>query len=93
MSGLEDEALYKKGHDKDLDRKFAQYKKNNIWAGDGYQEALTDNEVRILGKLWRKERMNPKKIQTQEVIKLVARFSYVYYFMNQIHDLYRFFKP
>ena len=75
MNGLEDEALYKKGHDKDLDRKLAQYKKMNIWAGDGYLEALTDNEVKNMGELWRKERMNPGKIKTQEVIKLVKLAS------------------
>ena len=28
-----------------------------------------------MGKLWRKERMNPGKIQTQEVIKLVELTS------------------
>ena len=66
-----DKLLYKKGLNKELDRKFAQYKKKNIWAGDGHLEALTDIEVKILGKLWRKERMTPGKIQTQEVIKLV----------------------
>ena len=71
LEGVEDKLLYKKGLNKELDRKFAQYKKKNIWAGDGYLEALTDIEVKILGKLWRKERMTPGKIQTQEVIKLV----------------------
>ena len=71
FEGVEDKLLYKKGLNKELDRKFAQYKKKNIWAGDGHLEALTDIEVKILGKLWRKERMTPGKIQTQEVIKLV----------------------
>ena len=66
-----DKLLYKKGLNKELDRKFAKYKRKNIWAGDGHLEALTDIEVKILGKLWRKERMTPGKIQTQEVIKLV----------------------
>ena len=71
LEGVEDKLLYNKGLNKELDRKFAQYKKKNIWAGDGHLEALTDIEVKILGKLWRKERMTPEKIQTQEVIKLV----------------------
>ena len=46
-------------------------KKKNIWAGDGHLEAMADFEVKILGKLWWKERMTPRKIQTQEVIQLV----------------------
>ena len=71
FEGVEDKLLYKKGLNKELDRKYAQYKKKNIWAGDGHLEALTDIEVKILGKLWRKERMTPGKIQTQEMIKLV----------------------
>ena len=71
LEGAEDKLLYKKGLNKELDSKFAQYKKKNIWAGDGYLDALTDIEVKILGQLWRKERMTPGKIQTQEVIKLV----------------------
>ena len=71
LEGVEDKLLYKKGLNKELDTKFSQYKKKNIWAGDGHLEALTDIEVKILGKLWRKERMTPGKIQTQEVIKLV----------------------
>ena len=71
LEGVEDKLLYKKGLNKELDRKFAQYKKKNIWAGDGHLEALTDIEVKILGKLWRKERMTTGKIQTQEVIQLV----------------------
>ena len=71
LEGAQDKLLYKKGLNKELDSKFAQYKKKNIWAGDGYLDALTDIEVKILGQLWRKERMTPGKIQTQEVIKLV----------------------
>ena len=75
LEGVEDKLLYKKGLNKELDRKFAKYKRKNIWAGDGHLEALTDIEVKILGKLWRKERMTPGKIQTQEVIKLVELTS------------------
>ena len=80
MNGSEHKDLYRKGHDKDLDRKFALYKKKNIWAGNAYLETLTEDEIKIMGKLWRKERMTPKKIQTKEVITLMARISNVYYF-------------
>ena len=44
LEGVEDKLLYKKGLNKELDRKFAQYKKKNIWAGDGHLGALTDIE-------------------------------------------------
>ena len=71
LVGVEDKLLYKKGVNKEVVRKIAQYKKKNIWAGDGHLEAMADFEVKILGKLWWKERMTPRKIQTQEVIQLV----------------------
>ena len=88
MKESKDEPIYRKGLDEDLDQKYAQYKKKNIWAGNAYHEILTKNEIKILGKLWRKERMTPKQIQVHEMIMLMARISFVHNFFRTKSMIY-----
>ena len=65
---------YCKGENPDLDKKYAQYKKLNIFAGLAVDNALSDKEGDILVKLWCKERLNPQKLYVHEVVALV-KFS------------------
>ena len=65
---------YCKGENPDLDKKFAQYKKLNIFAGSAVDNALSDKEGDTLVELWCKERMNPRKLDVREVLALV-KFS------------------
>ena len=78
MIGL-DESLYVKGLNRKLDLKFAQYKKVNLFAGRGIDEALSDKEGNTLINLWRKERMVPRKLRFRDVSTLVE-------FMERILD-------
>ena len=74
MSSLTPNDLYKEGICKDLDKKLRDYKKMRIWQGDAITYELTDNEVDVLAKLWRKERNTPSKITVDEATTLVVVF-------------------
>ena len=65
---------YCKGDNPELDKKFADYKKVNVFAGLAVDKALTDNEGDILVELWLKERTTPRKLYVHEVLTLV-KFS------------------
>ena len=67
MSELISSRLYKPGVDEELDRKLSRYRKLRIWHGEAYTNSLTENEVDIMVKLWRKEKRTPWKLLTSEV--------------------------
>ena len=67
MSKLISSGLYKPGIDEELDRKLSRYRKLRIWHAEAYTKALTDSEVDIMVKLWRKEQRTPWKLLTSEV--------------------------
>ena len=56
MKGLEEKTRYRKGDNVELDRKFALYKKVNLFAGPAYHAALSYNESKALIKLDTKAR-------------------------------------
>ena len=62
---------YCKGKDLELDKKYAQYKKVNIFAGSAVDKALSDKEGDLLVALWLKERSNPRKLYVHQVSALV----------------------
>ena len=59
MAGLEEKTRYRVGDTPELDEKFAQYKKVNLFAGLAYHEALSKKEAKALIKLWGKARRVP----------------------------------
>ena len=65
---------YRKGKNKELDFKYSQYKKVNLFAGRAYHEALSSEEADALIKLWNKERKLPWTLTMHDVIKL-AEFT------------------
>ena len=62
-----------KGDNKELDRKYEQYKKMRLWWGSSYCVALSNEDIDIMAKLWNKE-MTPSKLTVDDVSKLVAGF-------------------
>ena len=51
--------FYVEGQNPILDKKFAAYKKMNIWAGYGLSAALRGDEVDTIIDLWKKENRCP----------------------------------
>ena len=74
MIGPDKDELYKKGRDPILDKRYMQYKKLKIFAGDAVNEALSDKEGDMLVTLWCKENVKPWRMTTQE-IKQIVEFS------------------
>ena len=56
MKGLEEKTRYRKGDNVELDRKFALYKKVNLFVGLAYHNALSYDESKALIKLDTKAR-------------------------------------
>ena len=56
MKGLDEKTRYKVGDNPQLDRKFALYKKVNLFTGEAYHDALSQEEAKVLIKLWGKAR-------------------------------------
>ena len=72
MSELNSSGLYKLGVDEELDRKLSRYRKLRIWHGEAYAKSLTESEVDIMVKLWRKQQRTPWKLRTSEVETLMV---------------------
>ena len=51
------------------------YKKLSVWSGPAISEALTEEEIKIMVTLWRKEKQTPWKLSVQDVSTLVAGLS------------------
>ena len=62
---------YRKGENKELDLRFSQYKKVNLFAGKAYHAALSPGEADILLELWNKEQKLPWTLTVQDVTKHV----------------------
>ena len=71
MDGLRKPVLYRKGEDINLDIAFSRYKRMRLWAGGALTEALTQNEIDTLVKLWKKAKLSPRKLCVEDVQKLV----------------------
>ena len=72
MSGSDEALLYKKGLNKELDKKVRMYKKISVWSGPARSEALTEEEIKIV----RKEKQTPWNLSVQDVSTLVAGLSF-----------------
>ena len=65
---------YRKGENKELDLRYSQYKKVNLFAGRAYDEALSPGEANTLIELWNKEQKLPWTLTVKDVTKL-AEFT------------------
>ena len=63
--------LYRKGEDINLDKGYSKYKHMRLWSGDALNEALTEEEAKTLVKLWKKDKITPRKLYVEDVQKLV----------------------
>ena len=75
MTGLGEETRYKKGVNVELDKKFALYKKVNLFTGNAYHDALSQKEAKVLIKLWTKARRVPWNLNVQDVSTLVEFYE------------------
>ena len=64
--------LYKPGENKDLDVRFAEYKKRLVWWGSSIYEALSEEETDLMIPIWKKAKLTPWKLYVDEVSKLVV---------------------
>ena len=71
------EVLYRRGKDTNLDKEYSRYKRMRLWSVYGPDEALTEKEAESLLKLWKKERLTPRKLTVQDVKTLVDFASHV----------------
>ena len=71
MAVSDEKTRYRKGDNPELDKKFALFKKVNLFTGDAYNEALSQKEAAKLIKVWTKARMVPKRLNVHEVLILV----------------------
>ena len=71
MRGSDENDLYKEGQNLALDKRYSVYKKMRVFAGDGVDEALSDEEGSLLVKLWIKEVKTLWKMLTKDVLTLV----------------------
>ena len=71
MAVSDEKTRYRKGDNPELDKKFALFKKVNLFAGRAYHEALSKKEAATLIKVWNKARMVPKRLDVHEVSILV----------------------
>ena len=62
--------LYKKGQNSILDEKFRVYKKTSVWSGHAVNEALTQEEVKIMIIIWKREQRAPWKLTIYDVSTL-----------------------
>ena len=65
---------YRKGENKELDLRYSQYKKVNLFAGRAYDGALSPGEANTLIELWNKEQKLPWTLTIKDVTKL-AEFT------------------
>ena len=63
MKGLDEKTKYKVGDNLELDEKFALYKKVNLFTGEAYHDALSQEEAKVLIKLWGKARRVPQRLE------------------------------
>ena len=62
--------LYKKGQNSILDEKFRVYKKTSVWSGQAVNEALSQEEVKIMIIIWKREQRTPWKLTVHDVSTL-----------------------
>ena len=71
MSGSSEPVPYRSGENVHLDKEFEKYKRMRIWSGSAIVEVCTKEEEAIMGALWRKEKLAPRKLTVQDVLMLV----------------------
>ena len=72
MSALNENVLYKRGENPELDKRYDQFRKMRIWSGPAYSEALSEKEVDILIKVWRIYSIRPRRLCVGDVLKVVG---------------------
>ena len=63
--------LYRKGENPQLDKDYTRCKRMRLWRGDALNEVLTGAEVKVMLKLWHKEKLGFRKLTTEDVSRLV----------------------
>ena len=71
LAGSQTKLLYRKGDDTNLDKGFSRYQRMRLWSAGAVDDALTEEEANTLTKLWKKERITPRKLTVEDVKKLV----------------------
>jgi len=72
MSVLRSSDIYKKGINRDFDKKLSEYRNLRIWAGEAWKFALSEQESDIMVELWEKERETPWLTTVKEISTLMV---------------------
>ena len=75
VTELDEKTRYKIGRDPELDKKFALYKKVNLFTGKAYHDALSQKEAKVLIKLSRKAEMVPWRLKVLDVLIIVEFYD------------------
>ena len=75
MTGVHNLTRYNIGDNTELDEKFTQFKKVNVFAGLAYHNELSKEEAKTLIRLWGKARRVPRRLSVQEVSTLVEFYE------------------
>ena len=76
MERSEDDVRYVKGENPELDKGFEEYKKMRFQAGCACYEALSNEEVDVMIKLWKKATMTRRALSINDVRQIVVRFAF-----------------
>ena len=74
LAGSQNKLHYRKGDDTNLDKGYSRYQRLRLWSAGAVDDALTEEEANTLVKLWKKERITPRKL-TVEDVKTLVEFS------------------
>jgi hypothetical protein len=75
MAGVHNLTRYRVGDNPELDEKFTQFKKVNLFVGLAYHNELSKEEAKNLIRLWGKARRYPRRLSVQEVSSLVEFYE------------------
>ena len=70
ISNMKEKVPYNRGDNPELDKRYDEYLKMRIWSGTAHYQALREEEVEMLVKLWRKEYMKPSELGVDDVSEL-----------------------
>ena len=71
LAGSQNKLYYRKGDDTNLDKGYLRYQGMRLWRAGAVDDALTEEEANTLVKLWKKERITPRKLTVEDVKTLV----------------------
>ena len=71
MSNLQLLIRYRKGENPQLDEKYEGSLRMRLWSGNAMYEVLSEDEVKTMLKLWRKQKLGAARLTVKDVSTIV----------------------